>query len=212
MRLAVCSEQWLFASALASALGRHGHDVVLATDDPAELLDSVPRLRLDLVVLDPLCGKLTTDEVCAHLKELRPAPCVLLLVDSRDDAAWGAYDTGAADGVVNKACGLRTLVAGIEAVHRGARICEGWPAAGQRGRHTLVDGLTARELEVLRLVLRGYSTQQIAEQLGVSRHTIRTHVQQVLRKLGVHGRVKLARAAIAAGLVDGGELAEGGGR
>jgi DNA-binding NarL/FixJ family response regulator len=61
-------------------------------------------------------------------------------------------------------------------------------------------------------VLRGYSTQQIAEQLGVSRHTIRTHVQQVLRKLGVHGRVKLARAAIAAGLVDGGELAEGGGR
>ena len=73
----------------------------------------------------------------------------------------------------------------------------------------VVDALTARELEVVRLVVRGYSTQQMADELGVSRHTIRTHVQQVLRKLGVHGRGKVARAAATAGLVDVSELAEG---
>jgi len=46
----------------------------------------------------------------------------------------------------------------------------------------------------------------------VSRHTVRTHIQQILRKLGVHGRGKIARAAATAGLVDVHELAEGGNR
>ncbi|TDW95450.1 MULTISPECIES: response regulator transcription factor [Kribbella] len=209
MRLAICDEQWLFASVLAAALGGRGHDVVLVTDDAAELLDSVARSRVELAVIDFLGGPLTTAQVCRRLKGLQPAPRVVLLVDSRDDEAWDTYDSGRADGLVNKACGLHTLTAAIGAVGRGSRVSEGWLVGGQRRQHTLVETLTTRELEVLHLVVRGLSTQQIAERLGVSRHTIRTHVQQVLRKLDVHGRGKLARAAVAAGLVDVGELATG---
>jgi DNA-binding NarL/FixJ family response regulator len=86
-------------------------------------------------------------------------------------------------------------------------VSEGRPAT--RRQQVVVDALTARELEVLHLVVCGYSTEQMAGRLGVSRHTIRTHVQQVLRKLGVHGRGKLARAGADAGLVDVDELAAG---
>ena len=175
MRLAICDEQWLFASVLASALDRHGHEVVLTTDDPAELLGSAVPLRVDLCVID-VPGSPTTAELGERLHELSPAPYVVLLADSRDD---------------------------------GARVSEGWLTADRRRQPVVVDALTARELEVVRLVVRGYSTQQMADELGVSRHTIRTHVQQVLRKLGVHGRGKVARAAATAGLVDVSELAEG---
>jgi DNA-binding NarL/FixJ family response regulator len=208
MRLAICDEQWLFASVLASALDRQGHEVVLTTDDPAELLDSAVPLRVDLCVID-VSGPATTSELGERLHELRPAPYVVLLADSRDDGARDAYDCGSADGLVSKASGLQNLVQAIEAVAGGARVSDGWLTADRRRQPVVVDALTARELEVVRLVVRGYSTQQMADELGVSRHTIRTHVQQVLRKLGVHGRGKVARAAATAGLVDVSELAEG---
>lgn len=208
MRLAICDEQWLFASVLAKALDRHGHEVVLTTDDPAELLDSAPRLRPDLCVIDVL-GPPTTAELGERLHESLPAPYVVLLADSGDEGARDAYDRGFADGLVSKASGLQGLVRTIDAVAGGARMSEGWPTTDRRRQPVVVDALTARELEVVRLVVRGYSTQQMADELGVSRHTIRTHVQQVLRKLGVHGRGKVARAAATAGLVDVTELAEG---
>ena len=208
MRLAICDEQWLFASVLASALDRHGHEVVLTTDDPAELLDSAARSHPDLCVID-VPGPPTTAELGERLHELRPAPYVVLLADSRDEGARDAYDRGFADGLVSKASGLQSLVQAIEPVARGARVSEGWLTADRRRQPVVVDALTARELEVVRLVVRGYSTQQMADELGVSRHTVRTHVQQVLRKLGVHGRGKVARAAATAGLVDVSELAEG---
>jgi DNA-binding NarL/FixJ family response regulator len=208
MRLAICDEQWLFASVLASAFERLGHEVVLTTDDPAELLDSAARLSPDLCVID-VPGPPTTAGLGERLHELRPAPYVVLLADSRDEGARDAYDRGFADGLVSKASGLQSLVRAIETVADGARVSEGWLTAERRRQPAVVDALTARELEVVRLVVRGYSTQQMADELGVSRHTIRTHVQQVLRKLGVHGRGKVARAAATAGLVDVSELAEG---
>ncbi|WP_329474730.1 response regulator transcription factor [Kribbella sp. NBC_01484] len=208
MRLAICDEQWLFASVLASALDRLGHEVVLTTDDPAELLDSAGPLRVDLCVID-VPGPPTTADLGECLHELTPAPYVVLLADSRDDGARDAYDRGFADGLVSKASGLQSLVQAIDAVAGGGRVSEGWLTADRRRQPVVVDALTARELEVVRLVVRGYSTQQMADELAVSRHTIRTHVQQVLRKLGVHGRGKVARAAATAGLVDVSELAEG---
>jgi DNA-binding NarL/FixJ family response regulator len=208
MRLAICDEQWLFASVLATALGRHGHEIVLTTAEPAELLDSAARLRPDLCLIDVL-GPPSMAELGERLHEQLPAPYVVLLADAHDEHAWNAYDRGFADGLVNKATRLQSLVRAIEAVAGGARVSEGWLTADRRRERAVVDALTARELEVVRLVVRGYSTQQMADELGVSRHTIRTHVQQVLRKLGVHGRGKVARAAATAGLVDVSELAEG---
>ena len=199
MKLAICDEQWLFASALAAAFGREGHEVVVTTDDPQQLLEAADRFRPDVCVIDAPAST-------ALLHELRPAPYVVLLAEAQDQQAWDTYDRGTADAVVSKACGLRTLVEAVEAVAGGHHVVEGRPAADRRRPRPIAEALTSRELEVLRLVVRGYSTEQMAAELRVSRHTVRTHVQQVLRKLGVHGRGKIARAAAAAGLVDVREL------
>ncbi len=201
MKLAICEEQSLFASVIAAAFERQGHEIVATADDPQQLFDVAGRCRPDLYVLD----RPAATEVPHRSGR---TPYVLLLADVQDDQAWNAFDHGIADGVVSKACSLRTLLDVAESVASGNHVAAGRPPADRRRQQPVIDSLTTRELEVLRLVVRGYNTDQMAGLLGVSKHTIRTHVQQVLRKLDVHGRGKLARAAADAGLVDVQELIE----
>ncbi|GAA1137474.1 response regulator transcription factor [Kribbella jejuensis] len=204
MRLAICEEYWLFASVLAAAFERHGHEIVATGDDLQQLFEVAGRSP-DLYLLDvPAATDL--------LRHRDRTPYVVLLADPQDDRAWQAFDGGVVEGVVSKACSLRAVIEVAELVARGNHVAEGRPSADRRRPRPVVDALTTRELQVLRLVVQGYNTEQMAGILGVSRHTIRTHVQQVLRKLRVHGRGKLARAAADAGLVDVRELAADGHR
>jgi DNA-binding NarL/FixJ family response regulator len=133
-----------------------------------------------------------------------PRPAVVLLTGSCDEQVWDAYGRGLLNGIVNKACTFGALEDTIRRVAIGERVVEGWSATSDRTTESrpVVESLTGRELEVLRLVVQGLPTRTMASLLGVSTHTVRTHVQQVLRKLGVHGRGKVARAAVEAGLVD----------
>ncbi|GAA2805896.1 helix-turn-helix transcriptional regulator [Kribbella solani] len=203
MRVAICAEQWLFASVLAAAFDGQGHEVVIATDDPRQLPGMAGRLDVDVCVLD------APPAAVESLFGRGSRPFVVLLADAHDEAAWDAYDRGLADGIVSKACDLRTVSWVVQSVAHGNRIAEGRPTQDRR-RTQAADLLTTRELEVLRLVVRGLSTEEMANELGVSRHTVRTHVQQVLRKLGVHGRGKIAGAAAAAGLGEVRDLLTGG--
>ena len=73
-------------------------------------------------------------------------------------------------------------------------------AAPRRGRKPEV--LTPRELEVLKLVAEGWSSQRIADELVISKNTVDRHRQNLLEKLGLHDRVELTRYAIRRGLVE----------
>jgi DNA-binding NarL/FixJ family response regulator len=203
MRLMVCDDQWLFATALTTALIRRGHQVE-ATSEPEVLLDQVTRYHPDLCLLDGVLGAISGVEVAYRLRRVMPRPAVVLLTGSCDEQVWDAYSRGVLDGIVNKACTFGVLEDTIRRVAIGERVVEGWSAASDRTTESrpVVESLTGRELEVLRLVVQGLPTRTMATLLGVSTHTVRTHVQQVLRKLGVHGRGKVARAAVEAGLVD----------
>lgn len=63
-------------------------------------------------------------------------------------------------------------------------------------------GLTAREIEVLRLLARGRSTREIAEQLVITRKTVRNHVQNIYAKAGISNRAQASLFAVRYGLVD----------
>jgi DNA-binding NarL/FixJ family response regulator len=203
MRLMVCDDQWLFATALTAALIRRGHQVE-ATSEPEMLLDQVARYHPDLCLLDGVLGVISGVEVAYRLRRVMPRPAVVLLTGSCDEQVWDAYGRGVLVGIVNKACTFGVLEDAIRRVAVGERVVEGWSATSDRTTESrpVVESLTGRELEVLRLVVQGLPTRTMASLLGVSTHTVRTHVQQVLRKLGVHGRGKVARAAVEAGLVD----------
>lgn len=105
-------------------------------------------------------------------------------------------------GVVNKSLDCRTLGLALRALPRGERVVVGWNRVPAQ-RAAIIEGetLTGRENEVLRALVRGASTSDIALTLDISLHTVRTHIQSVMRKLNVTTRAKATQVAVTRGLV-----------
>lgn len=83
-----------------------------------------------------------------------------------------------------------------------SRLSRGWGELGQRFQRGDWGGLSARELEVLTLIARGRSNEEIARALFISPHTVKNHVSSIYRKLRLNDRTRAALAAIRMGLVD----------
>lgn len=122
----------------------------------------------------------------------------------------GALDAGAA-GYLLKDAEADEVAAAIRAAHRGelqldpriARSLMPRPEAAPRFDPA---SMTSRELDVLRLVGAGKTNKEIASLLDISERTARTHVSNILRKLGLHSRTRAALWAVREGLVEPGEL------
>jgi DNA-binding NarL/FixJ family response regulator len=117
-----------------------------------------------------------------------------------------AVRLGAA-GYVHKTCGVRKLVHALERVIDGAVVLDTpRPAASARSdvseARRLAAHLTARERECLGLLVEGLDTPAMTLRLGVSTTTVRSHVQALLTKLGVHSRLEAATFAVRYDLVD----------
>jgi DNA-binding NarL/FixJ family response regulator len=213
MRLLLCDSQRLLVHALAEALRERGHAVVVCED--AEVLPALlARLRPDVCVVEATyAGELRLDAVLvAHAD--RGATALLLLTGEMDARVWRAYDTGAVDGVVSKRASLSAVETALRRAHGGHREVTGF----RRGTAPTVPPqrapLTMREHEVLDLLVAGLPTGSIADDLAVSRNTVRTHVANILHKLDVPDRAKAVHHAVDMGLVDphqgGGDRAERG--
>ena len=144
---------------------------------------------------------MTGIEVARRLRERYPRIAILLLTASTEDWVRAAYDSRTVDGLVRKDCSLRALDAAIRRVLAGERTAADWPLETRpTTRTTPLDLLTTREREVLSMLVDGASTPSMAEHLGVSTNTVRSHVRSVLQKLDVHHRTKAAHAARELGL------------
>jgi DNA-binding NarL/FixJ family response regulator len=116
-----------------------------------------------------------------------------------------------ASGYVLKSAADRDLVEACRAAMRGepflypaaiAALIRDYLERAARGEEIPADPLTPRELEIVKLVAEGYSSDEIAETLVISRKTVEHHRSNVLEKLGMHDRVDLTRYAIRRGLVE----------
>jgi DNA-binding NarL/FixJ family response regulator len=142
------------------------------------------------------------------------APRVLVLTTfDLDEYVYEALRAGAS-GFLLKDAPEEQLVAGIRVVAGGGslfapavtrRLIERFAGTHPRKPPPELEELTARELEVLRLVARGLSNAEIAATLVVSEHTVKTHVAHVLRKLDLRDRVQAVVLAYEAGVVRPGE-------
>lgn len=133
---------------------------------------------------------------------------VLIFTDSQREQQVRHALTCGADGYLLKSTSVEELVDAVRALGRGAR------HVGVEVARLLVDGLahqslTAREIEVLRLVALGWPNKSIARELGVAACTVKSHVQAILSKLDVATRTEAARVAVTRGFVSGSETVPG---
>lgn len=138
--------------------------------------------------------------------EASPATRIIILAADRDaDAMRQAIRLGAA-GYVHKTCGIRKLVHALERVLDGAVVLD--PPRPTKARSDISEArrlaahLTARERECLALLVEGLDTPAMTVRLGVSTTTVRSHVQALLTKLGVHSRLEAATFAVRYDLVE----------
>jgi DNA-binding NarL/FixJ family response regulator len=161
-------------------------------------------LDIDMPGLDPFEAIQELQGVCPEVR------VIILSAFVRDhyiDLAWRA----GAWGYLAKSDAPDEIIKGIRDVTRGdvafspsvrARTASrraGAPAPTMRSR---LEEVTPRELQILRLIAKGRSRNEIADELFLSPLTVDNHRKALMRKLGIHDRVELARFAIAEGLVE----------
>ena len=196
----------LFADALAWSLAEAGFAATVSkTTEP---LDPDIAVRgCHVVVLD---GDRPFPEVLSDAQVLArngATPAVLLLVGSRTAGARELAARIHADACLSRNCDLSAVT------HTLAKLAVARNLPRQRSNDwrpavAVVSsaGLTDREMSVLRLVADGSRNQQIAAMLGISPNTVRTHLQNILAKLGVHSRFAAVTAARRAGMLSGGQV------
>ena len=166
-----------------------------------ELLEHIDAWQPQVVLQDLLLpGGMNGIETTRRILARVPTTRVIALTASLDDARLiGALRAGAS-GYVRKDAEPETLLAAVRAVARGKTYID--PAAGQMlATSSTIDDLTPRETEVLRQVALGLSNREIAEALDIGEETVKTHVGNVLSKLGAVNRAQATAQAITRGLV-----------
>lgn len=187
---------------------RDGFEVVGEAGDTETAVAEVERLAPDVVLMDLVMPGAGGVAATRQIREVAPSTRVLILTSfASDDQVIPAVHAGAA-GYVLKDIEPSGLEAAIRVVHRGDALLD--PQIAQRVMQEVahpssgsgLSTLTPRELEVLRLLARGLSNRQLADELVVSEKTVKTHVSSILMKLDVRDRTQAALLAVREGLAD----------
>jgi DNA-binding NarL/FixJ family response regulator len=186
-------------------------EVVAEAADGAEAIQKALTPSVNLAILDVSMPRMTGLQAAAELHRRRPDLRILILsMHDNEQYFFEALKAGAS-GYVLKTAANRDLVEAVRASMRGEPFL--YPAAvtalirdyldrASRGEATPEDPLTPRELEVVKLIAEGHTSEEIADQLVISKKTVDRHRANILEKLGMRNRVELTRYAIRRGLVE----------
>jgi DNA-binding NarL/FixJ family response regulator len=186
-------------------------EVVAEATDGTEAIEKALASEVDLAILDVSMPRLTGLQVTAELHRRRPGMRILILsVHDSEQYFFEALKAGAS-GYVLKTAANRDLVDACRASMRGEPFL--YPGAvtalirdyldrAQQGEAAPRDPLTPRELQVIKLIAEGHTSEEIASALVISRKTVDHHRANILEKLGMRNGTELTRYAIRRGLVE----------
>ena len=187
-------------------------EVIAEAADGGQAIDEALQARPDVVLMDIRMPALDGIQATRQLIPQLPATRVVMLTTfDLDDYIVDAFRAGAS-GFLLKTAPPQQLVAAVRTVHAGDALLA--PASTRRlieqsarppAPAPALDMLTPREHDVLRLLARGLTNAEIAQQLVVEPSTIKSHVASVLAKLGLRDRVQAVITAYETGLIQPGQ-------
>jgi len=223
IRVFIADDQAMVRAGFAALLA--AQDDMIVVGDAAngrEAVDRVPALRPDVVLLDVRMPEMDGLEAAKRLLgsdgDHRPSVIMLTTFDI-DDYIYEALRYGAS-GFLLKDAPPDDLIAAVRIVAAGeallapsvtrrliAEFARSRPTAPTRSPR--LAELTEREREVLRLIARGMSNQEISRQLFVAEQTVKTHINRIFAKIGLRDRAQAVVFAYESGLVTAGEPGDG---
>ena len=209
IRVVVADDQAIVRRGIAALLATEPDlEVVGEAGDGEEAVRLVERLRADIALMDLMMPGMGGLEAIRRLAERDVSTRIIVLTSSAtDENVFPAIKAGAL-GYLLKDSEPEDLVRAIRQVHRGEpslhpeiarKVLLELNRPAERQQPGTVDPLTARELDVLRLVAEGLSNQEIAGRLVVGETTVRTHLSSILSKLQLASRTQAALYALREG-------------
>jgi len=185
--------------------------VVGEAGDGVSAVEMVRQLKPDVVLMDLVMPRLDGIEATRQVKALEPGVKVIALTSfTEDEKVFPSIQAGASSYLL-KDVSPDDLVDSIRAVFRGEarlhpdilrKLMQQVAVQAPPARQVPVETLTDRELDVVRLVAKGWSNHEIAQSLVISEKTVKSHISNILGKLQLDDRTQLAIYAIKNGLAD----------
>ena len=210
VRVVIADDQALFRVGLARLLEEDTRVAVVGqAGDGVEAVELAGSLKPDVVLMDLKMPNLDGIDATRQILERNPEVKVLLLTTFETDSLVIQALKAGAKGYVLKDSTLESIISCLVAVMNGERVMASRVAnrvlemlTGVRERNDSHDGLTGRELEILRLLASGRANKQIAYKLQISDKTVRNHVSNMYVKLNIGDRSQAVMYAIRNGLVE----------
>ncbi len=201
IRILVVDDHFMVRMGLSSSLNVEPDIEVVAEAGSGEAaLEEYRAHRPTLVIMDlRLPGMSGADCTSALIREF-PDACILIVsTHSGEEEIYRAMQAGAR-GYVVKSIVREELLRAVRKVHRGGRYLDS-VVASQLAERQLHRSLSAREIDVLRLVAKGFGNKEIAGALSIAEVTVKLHVSHVLEKLNVKDRTQAATVALRRGII-----------
>ncbi|WP_091617702.1 response regulator [Amycolatopsis saalfeldensis] len=211
LRVVIADDQAVVREGLVTLLGLlPGVEVVGAAADGVAALDLVAEHRPDVLLVDLRMPRRDGVETTELVRARHPGTEVVVLTTYTDDDSLLAALKAGARGFLTKDADAEAIARALRSAAAGQSTVDGElqqrlvEAATRRApvRAQEVEGLTTREIEVLRLIAAGLSNTEIARTLVVSEATVKTHVNHLFSKAGLRDRAQAVAFAYRAGIAD----------
>ncbi|MGH9185322.1 MAG: response regulator [Acidimicrobiales bacterium] len=212
IRVLICDDHALFRRGLKAVLEQEGIEVVAEAEDGDEAVQKAEEVAPDVVLMDIRMPKRSGIEATRAIAETAPATRILMLtVSDEEEDLYEAVKAGAS-GYLLKEISVEEVANAVRAVVTGQSLISPSMAAKlltefsnlarQAEAKVLAPRLTDRELQVLKLVARGLSNREVADELYISENTVKNHVRNILEKLHLHSRMEAVVYAVREKLLD----------
>ena len=209
-RVLIADDQTLFRTGLARLLDEDPRvEVVGQAADGLEAVKQQAKLKPDVILMDLKMPGIDGIEATRQIVEADPTVKIVILTTFETDSQVIQALKAGARGYVLKDSTADAIVSSIVAVVSGERVMAGAVAnrvlemlTGASTPKEFYDGLTNREVEILKLLANGMANKQIAYRLKISEKTVRNHVSNTYEKLGIYDRSQAVLYAVKKGLVE----------
>ena len=215
IRVIIVDDHPIYAEGLRAILSAESDfDLAGLARNGLEAIQLTERTRPEVVVLDVRLPGMSGAEVAHQIKQRHPEVQILALSGFDDDELVFSMIKAGATGYVLKDASPADIAQAIRNIHQGdsqltpsitRKVLQQFAVLAREQNGTsesLYDGLTNREIEVLRLVASAKSNKEVASELCISERTVENHIHNIYQKLQIHDRTQAMLYAVRKGLVN----------